>query len=87
MTNLQKALEEFATENNITIREYSGRGMYGKTCLSIYTDADFDLVELGMYLGKYGGVSYQEIAGMRSDQMGKGMIYYWPHVTYKGTQG
>ena len=67
---------------NFDVRDYSGRGMYGRECLAITTpDTRFNLLELGISLGEQ-GVAYEEIHGLRWDNMGLGMVYYWPHIPY-----
>lgn len=89
-----EALPEYDEEDVRT--DYSGRSMYGGTCLG-YTGSDIvlftfhlavelvradmseddeeepDLYAVEEKLG--------EIGNGRSDSMGRGVIFYWPHVT------
>lgn len=51
--------------------DYSGRGMYGKTCPGIDTDTPTRVIEEAGALGLRGAVT---------DSMGKGTIVYWPHL-------
>ena len=61
-----------------TVRtDYSGRFMYGKTCLSVTTDRPQCLIKSAWALGIY---------GERTDQMGFDTVVYWPDLgpeTYK----
>ena len=70
---LVEAIEEAADEVSGSIREdYSGRGMYGKTCYGIVVDGSgTEVIEAAAALG---------VRGARTDNMGKGTIVYWPHV-------
>jgi hypothetical protein len=53
-------------------REYSGRYMFGRTCLGV-AGAMETLDEL---LSTVRGSA----RGLRKDQLGKGYIYYWEHI-------
>ena len=75
-------------------RSYSGRGMYGKYCLS----ANIDRGGLGPFMGKALVASAQlsgdpafdldEVAeafeGLSTDSMGLGMVVYFPGVPFEG---
>jgi hypothetical protein len=50
---------------------YSGRSMYGKTCLGVITDDPDVLKEEAAGLG---------IRGAREDNMGRQYIVYWPSL-------
>jgi hypothetical protein len=50
---------------------YSGRDMYGETCLGIDTNDPNTLIEEATIRGVRGAVK---------DQLGKGYIIYWPHI-------
>lgn len=55
--------------------DYSGRGMFGRTCWSIYCDDPEDvLAEVGL-------------KGAKTDSMGRGSVVYWPSVTGPLDQG
>lgn len=70
-----KTLINLASENEeeyIMSNSYSGRGMFGKECLSITINSRYDmtrfeetLTDLGIYPG-------------RTDSMGLGVVMYWP---------
>jgi len=53
---------------------YSGRGMFGATCLSV-SGSRSELSELIMVLGT-------KARGYSEDTLGMGVVYYWP--AYKG---
>jgi hypothetical protein len=77
-------LEELAQEVSGDVRtDYSGRGMYGKTCVGIVVD-DVDLLELGAAIAET--IEDEElrkalISGSRTDSMGYSTIVYWSRVT------
>ena len=80
---------DFHDEDDIR-EDYSGRGMYGRTCLA-YTGEDMILFtfRLAAELAKEGEddadlFTVEELLIMIGDptvdQMGRGLIYYWPNV-------
>jgi hypothetical protein len=53
-------------------RQYSGRGMFGKTCIGFVTGCPTDLVaEIG-------------VRGSRTDSLGLDTIVYWPNIEDDG---
>ena len=77
---IQNVLED----NGYVCRPYSGRGMYGKSCLGITMKrgemTEFDLgVLLGTRQEEYGSLS---LSTPRTDNMGLDMIAYWPYIQY-----
>lgn len=52
-------------------KDYSGRNMYGKTCIGITTNDPDTLVEEAAFRG---------VKGAKQDNLGKGYIVYWPHI-------
>lgn len=89
---LQKLVE--AADEDFKVRSYSGRGMYGKTCLGIDIDRDTSLGDVfasileaiandESVVNEDGLIEAAEaLRGMRSDNMGLGTIYYFPNVPY-----
>ena len=76
---LQKALEAQGYE----CRSYSGRFMYGKTCLAFVTDDS--LLSIGFALGKSKfvyDIDEYDLERMRQDSMGLSIVYYFPGVPY-----
>ena len=73
MLNQIKKVEAIATEIDGTVRpDYSGRGMFGKTCFGIYCNNVTECLEVA---GSHG------LRGAKYDNMGKGYIVYWPGIT------
>jgi len=70
---LLKLLYEHADDVQTIYKEYSGRGMYGKTCFGIIVEPYTDLeTELEKY----------DVMG-HTDNMGRDIIIYWPGKTYE----
>ncbi len=73
-TNLKKAQEVAAQFEGADVREdYSGRGMYGQTCIGIVCE-ESDLEEVVAAARKKG------FKGYSTDNMGKSIIVYWKHI-------
>ena len=53
-------------------RNYSGRGMYGKTCVGIVCESPVTAVKSAQSRG---------LSGALTDNMGRDYIVYWPAVT------
>jgi hypothetical protein len=72
-------------------REYSGRGMYGTHCLGMDTSRDMmgDMVAIAVSLMEY-GAEPRDVKnwgeGTRYDNMGRGMILYWPTLELTAEQ-
>jgi hypothetical protein len=89
---LQLCLEEIEN-GDFKVRSYSGRGMYGKSCLAIVGDC-INPVEIGYLIYEWcesnaevlhGEVpSLNHISNMHSDSMGLGTVYYWPRIPFYG---
>ena len=58
--------------------DYSGRSMYGRTCLGFTTDAT--AYRLGVIMARVLGDEADDLSCV-SDSMGMGMIYYFPGLT------
>lgn len=67
--NQVEQIKSYAEENELSFREqYSGRSMYGKSCVGIVCDNPNDVIaELG-------------IPGAKTDDMGRSTIVYWPKI-------
>lgn len=75
MTNDEKleVIEDVASEIGGEVRyDYSGRGMYGKTCVGIVGDDATEIIE---------ETSARGLRGSRTDGMGRQVIVYWETVT------
>jgi hypothetical protein len=68
---------------------YSGRGMYGKTCVGLRTDSVREavavLVKCATNYGSDGGDELAEemAARLTTDSMGMGVIVYFPGITWE----
>ena len=71
MTNIEK-IESVAKDAGWEVRrDYSGSGMFGKTCMAIVCRRPMMAVELVAELG---------VRGAKIDDMGLGSIVYWPAI-------
>jgi hypothetical protein len=62
-----------AEETGLDVRhDYSGRGMFGKTCLGVVGAME----DLDALLSEVKGSA----SGLRKDNMGLDYIYYWPEI-------
>lgn len=60
---------------------YSGRGMFGKTCLGLVYDSLSDLLVFVAYLAREDEDHLDWISRVRQDSMGMSTIAYWPSVS------
>jgi NADH/NAD ratio-sensing transcriptional regulator Rex len=62
--------------------DYSGRGMYGRTCVGFDLDSTSDVLRLGGVLSEIlDEQAYQEFVDrMATDSMGRGIIVYFPGI-------
>lgn len=76
LRNAAKALNVNASIN----RNYSGRGMYGRTTIAISLDDSGDMMKLiAKAANKLGGNELDEFLNdleFATDNMGKGIVYY-----------
>ena len=76
-----------AGDIEMSVRPYSGRGMYGKECVGVEVD---DIFTLALALGdaNNGNIDLFQLGTPRSDSMGLGTIYYWPRLEWpEGVEG
>jgi hypothetical protein len=87
-------LQELCRIAEIDIRSYSGRGMYGKTCLGItahrVNDAFADLLTACDNVGTDDlpdviAMLAEALRGAQTDSMGRDMILYFPDVPWDET--
>lgn len=73
------------------VRSYSGRAMYGATCLGLVCEQEGQLTEFIMALVEIAAERDVHIdtraltRGLRTDSMGLSMIGYWPGVDLTGS--
>lgn len=78
-------LESAAAEVGVELRSYSGRSMYGASCVAVDLGGIDQLFELGYALGvadpaqRHGHYAQ----GVCIDGRGTGVVIYWPQVQLK----
>jgi hypothetical protein len=75
------------------VRDYSGRGMYGKYCLAVESDDSPEQVLLSI-VGEYTYTAdnldevralTEALKGCQTDTLGRGAILYWPGIEWVDT--
>jgi hypothetical protein len=90
---MTRSLLQRILEHDYTPCRYSGRGMYGDTCLAVITDSNISNLAGDIMLGiaTWANTSesldevHQVISDfrtMRSDTMGHQTVYYFPGVAF-----
>jgi hypothetical protein len=81
---IQQSLEDMGIET----LSYSGRGMYGESCLGFVTDLN------PLYIGfmicradKNEDIDESNFFNVKSDNMGLSMVYYFPNIPYVESEG
>jgi hypothetical protein len=73
-----------------TLITYSGRGMYGETCIGITTNVNPALFTMRLMYDLCTGIPYSVLPHvlatslMYTDDMGKGSVVYWPGIAAEG---
>lgn len=68
-----QTIETVAENNDWDFRPaYSGRGMYGNTCVGVVGENAVEIIETV--------ASETGARGAKTDNMGLDMIVYWPHI-------
>jgi hypothetical protein len=76
MANAQKLID--ALQNaGYKPRSYSGRGMFGKTCVGVSLDSESDLWYMTREL-----IDIDGLHAPHTDSLGLGIIAYWPRVAW-----
>ena len=88
----EQALIRLSSSFDMDVRpNYSGRGMFGKTCLGIDTDHSAFVVAVNVVNAIHDmqdidenerELLLEEVEGTRQDNMGLGYIYYWHGISY-----
>lgn len=85
---LQSAIENQKHNSQVTCRSYSGRGMFGKTCLGVEAPnlEQFFYVLVDCLVEMNDQRCRKDIAecisGIKTDSMGKDIIVYFPSIEY-----
>ena len=87
MENIKELIKEYCDDEGLKYREnYSGKGMYGKSCVAVDCDNPLGaLTGIFAYLvdsdDDIDGYDVQLALGEpREDSMGTGCILYFPHL-------
>jgi hypothetical protein len=83
---MKSQLQTIIEDLDYKCRSYSGRGMFGASCLAFEIDDLSQLLQLGHDIGEYASengmeVSYS-IGKARWDNMGHDYVIYFPGVEY-----
>lgn len=91
-----KMVRAVAETQDATVMSYSGRGMYGKECLAVSLDDSngygFTSRVVFEATWEYRGDDDEDslmegmldiIEGTATDNLGRGIVLYWPSVTYE----
>lgn len=93
MINVEELLIEAAKETEFRVRNYSGRGMYGRNCLGVVGESVgtiiADILKEATYLLGDEDDPMQAMRDLmdlcgeyRTDNMGLSMIVYWPDINF-----
>lgn len=86
-TEALETLTEVANEMQIEMRSYSGRGMYGESCLAFIVNSVGEMFALGVETQKMDPVLASLLAdsGCRIDTMGRNHeVVYFPSISAEG---
>jgi hypothetical protein len=96
MENKKDLMQQLCEDAGYNVRSYSGRHMYGKSCLAVVFDGDLgrdfvaDIIdELGNNIQdddpNIHGIIADAFRGICEDQMGLGRVLYFPNIPYVGS--
>jgi hypothetical protein len=71
------SIYEALAEAGYAPRSYSGRGMYGSSCVAVVVKAETELLKIGAALGS--GLAGEPV---RTDSLGFGTVVYWPEADW-----
>lgn len=86
MQKIIEVMEEFCEENDYRFRDdYSGRGMFGRTCVGFVVDSGCDVLSTMIELTEMlidNDIEYvsDKLGTIRQDSMGTGTIIYFPKL-------
>lgn len=87
-TKLAEIIANACSNCGLSARSYSGRGMFGKTCLSVAgEEAEIRevLTDVICYLHNGDGDFEQQLRNLlryKQDNAGPGIVVYWPNLPY-----
>jgi hypothetical protein len=83
-------LRELHDDGNLEfeVRSYSGRGMYGDSCIAVVGDLSAWTLALALADINGGNIDLFDLPAPREDSMGLGYVYYWPNLRWpEGEKG
>lgn len=91
-TTLLDLLREVYDSGSIEmeVRSYSGRGMYGDTCIAVVLSDFSSMWTLALAIADInsGNADLFDLPAPRSDSMGRGTVLYWPNLKWPdGAEG
>lgn len=78
-------VDEFLASCGIEVPEshYSGRNMYGAKCPSFEADSDAQIFSTFVEMAKQDSNLASILAkSAKTDSMGRGIVVYWPFITF-----
>lgn len=79
-----QVIKEIAEDLGIDHRDYSGRGMYGKSCFGITVESLDDLLLFVVEISRENPEIKDRMGHVSHDAMGKNStIYYWESIPYE----
>lgn len=84
---IEDAMYRASIEDDVDLlTDYSGRGMYGRTCPAVVTDSETFhrlLVGIAFACAEQGRTidDASQFANAHTDSMGRDTVYYWPYLT------
>lgn len=77
-----ETIENAAYDADATIRSYSGRMMFGQSCIALAIDSTRNLAAFFVSLGANNTTLAAKLSReLRMDQLGLGEIAYWPSIS------
>ena len=75
-----KRLIKALAESGFDPRSYSGRGMYGKTCVAVSDTTPWDVAK-ALFSEQYDG-EFDDLPEPHADSLGLGSVIYWPRYAW-----
>jgi hypothetical protein len=84
---LQEAIDRANIYDEVSLRSYSGRYMYGKECIGIDGDTN-DLLKVVIRAAIIDNELFEDLNldDISRDSMGMGSIWYWTHIDVDGVE-
>jgi hypothetical protein len=79
-----KALVDVLKDSGLSVRSYSGRGMYGSQCVGVSADSVWSVAQA---IGTADDIDFEDVPEPSTDILGLGMIIYWPQIKWDDSFG